>query len=113
MRFSPSALLRRMAPFSQFKLRTLFVLLTVLCVWFGYEVNRAGRQRRVLDQLANMDCVAFCAERWIPGREWLAPLIGKEYFRALKHLEINYLGTLCGADPFFVLQGEGALDQFK
>ncbi len=34
--------------YRQFSLRTFLVVLTIVCVWFGWQVNRANRQRQAV-----------------------------------------------------------------
>ena len=39
----------------QFSLRTFLVLLTLVCVWFGWQVNRVNRQRKAVAWVLQMD----------------------------------------------------------
>ncbi len=38
----------------QFSLRTFLVLLTLVCVWFGWQVNRVNRQRKAVAWVLEM-----------------------------------------------------------
>ncbi len=38
----------------KFSLRTFFVLLTLVCVWFGWQVNQANRQRKAVAWVLEM-----------------------------------------------------------
>ncbi len=38
----------------QFSLRTFLVLLTLVCVWFGWQVNRVNRQRKAVAWVLQM-----------------------------------------------------------
>jgi hypothetical protein len=42
---APTAETSKQLPYRQFSLRTFLVVLTIVCVWFGWQVNRANRQR--------------------------------------------------------------------
>ncbi len=38
----------------QFSLRTFLVVLTLVCVWFGWQVNQANRQRKAVAWVLEM-----------------------------------------------------------
>ncbi len=40
--------------YRQFSLRTVLVVLTLVCVWFGWQVNRANQQRKVVAWVLEM-----------------------------------------------------------
>ncbi len=40
--------------YRQFSLRTFLVVLTFVCVWFGWQVNRANRQRQAVAWVLEM-----------------------------------------------------------
>ena len=75
----------------QFSLRTLFVLVTVLCVWLAMTANRARKQREAVAAIEAMggtvyydyqidSTVTFLRRAKPDGQKWLRELIGKEYF---------------------------------
>jgi hypothetical protein len=77
----------------QFRLATLLIAVTALCVWLGIQVNRANRQRRsVAAILAAGGLVRYdfqeqnslsgkpIADAQPPGPRWLRKLIGDDYF---------------------------------
>ena len=75
----------------QFSLRTLFVLVTVLCVWLAVTVNRARKQREAVAAIEAVGGLVtyeyqydssdtFSATAKPPGPEWLRELVGEEYF---------------------------------
>ncbi len=71
--------------YRQFSLRTFLVVLTVACVWFGWQVNRANRQRKAVAWVLDIggavkyDYEVDDAGSYIPdakptGPEWLRDL---------------------------------------
>ena len=88
----------------RFSLRTLLVLMTVLCVWIGIQVNSARRQREAVAAILKAGgTVAFDYQvvrqplpttpgsHWLssdtknspPGPAWLRRQIGDDYFRTV------------------------------
>ena len=66
-------------------LRTLFVVVTVLCVAFAVVANRANRQRRAVARLQEVNAVARYdyeerANSPPPTLSWLRKLLGIDYF---------------------------------
>jgi len=74
----------------QFSLRTLLLVVTVVCVWLGVETERARRQKRAIDailaaggrvhydfQIADDDSLLPAAKPWAP--RWLESALGREY----------------------------------
>ena len=53
----------------RFSLRTLFVLVTVLCVWLGYQVNLVSQRRDFVRMLEQSPVYPTKKGRWAP-REW-------------------------------------------
>ena len=41
--------------YRQFSLRTFLVVLTIVCVWFGWQVNRANQQRKAVAWVLEME----------------------------------------------------------
>ena len=68
----------------QFSLRTLFVLLTVLCVWLAVTVNRARKQREAVAAIEAVGGMVLYEHQYDdsepPGPKWLRELVGDEYF---------------------------------
>ena len=83
----------------QFSLRTLFVVVTLLCVWLGIIVIQAREQRLAVEAIRAVGGFAHYTYqysaptgvlRWpkvlgnppppLPGPVWLRKLIGPEYF---------------------------------
>ena len=81
-----------------FRLRTLFVLTTILVVWFGVVVNRAYEQREAVRAMKALGAMVFYdwqlgRPRGIknflprprqaepPGPKWLRRVIGDEFFQ--------------------------------
>jgi hypothetical protein len=85
----------------RFSLRTLLVGMTVLCVWLGFKVNTARRQKEAVDAIlkaggevrfdyqvvpdpgGNSSLRAYDVTLLPPGPAWLRKLIGDEYFRSV------------------------------
>ena len=40
--------------YRQFSLHTFLVVLTLVCVWFGWQVNRANQRRQAVDWVLQM-----------------------------------------------------------
>jgi Leucine Rich repeat len=94
----------------RFSLRTLLVMMTVLCVWLGIQVNAARRQKQAVEAILKAggsvnytyqlrpDADRFvgpgfsmfpCARNAsIPGPTWLRKLIGDDYFRTAFQVQI-------------------------
>ena len=84
--------IKRRPRWLRFSLRTLLVVITVLCVWLGFKVNAARRQKEAVDAIlkaggtvfydfqrpANVVGVPVATEP--PGARWLRRLLGDEYF---------------------------------
>ena len=68
----------------QFSLRTLFIVVTVFCVWLAITAKRAREQRQAVEAIrAVHGAIAFQHQldrTEPPGPEWLRQLIGDEYF---------------------------------
>jgi hypothetical protein len=76
----------------RFSLRMLLAVMTMLCIWLGFKVNAARRQREAVDAIvkaggsvvydfqrpANIVGVPVATEP--PGARWLRRLLGDEYF---------------------------------
>ena len=82
----------------RFSLRMLLVVITVLCVWLGFTVNAARRQKAALTAIqcvggqfafdyqhltprGRIDEAAFDPKATAPGPAWLREWIGDDYFR--------------------------------
>ena len=84
----------------RFSLRTLLVVMTVLCVWLGFKVNAARRQKEAVEAILKAggeiffdyqlepptgqpDKFNFDFDQNVspPGPAWLREQLGEEYFR--------------------------------
>src|SRR5262245_8259132 len=91
----------------RFSLRTMLVLITALCIWLGFQVNAARRQREAVTAILNAGGIvaydyqvvsrrqrtslapgisswqdySFDSGRATPGPKWLRQYIGDDYFR--------------------------------
>ena len=94
----------------RFSLRMLLVVVTVLCVWLGFKVNAARRQREAVAAILKaggsvnytyelrQDAKRFPGPGFsmllivrnasIPGPAWLRKLIGDDYFRTAVQVQI-------------------------
>jgi hypothetical protein len=94
----------------RFSLRMLLVMVTVLCVWLGFKVNAARRQKLAVETILKVGgSVNYTYEfrpdgdRFVgpgfsmfpcgrnvptPGPAWLRKLIGDEYFRTASQVQI-------------------------
>jgi hypothetical protein len=83
----------------QFRLASLFLLLTVAAVWFGWQSNRARLQREIVAVIeAAGGAVAYSHQDTLPGGyshdppsgpAWLRRLIGNEYFQEVAFVNLN------------------------
>jgi len=92
----------------QYSLRTLFVLVTVLCVWLAVTANRARKQRAAVGVIEGLggrvyyDYEESDPVRWMlipagaikkpqpPGPVWLRELIGEEYFVSVTQVYFSH-----------------------
>ncbi|MCI0360604.1 MAG: hypothetical protein L0211_19170 [Planctomycetaceae bacterium] len=80
----------RFARWFQFRLGTLLLLITMLGVWLGIQVNRANRQRTAVAAITarkglikydyQTDMNPKTVNPGPPGPKWLRSLIGDDYF---------------------------------
>lgn len=98
----------------RFSLRTLFVLVTVLCVWLGFKVNSAHRQKEAVAMLRNAGAEIaydyqmvpvpppappmvlmhpggkmFDPNQLPPSPPWLRKFLGDEYFHAVVGVKLS------------------------
>src|SRR5262245_10359599 len=92
----------RMKKWFRFSLRTMLVLITALCIWLGFQVNAARRQREAVAAILKVGgSVKYDFQMVLnptipsplnvsykslkdaspPGPAWLRHLIGDEYFQ--------------------------------
>ncbi len=104
----PKATSHRKRRWLRFHLRTLLVLVTVLCVWLAFRTSVAMRQRDVVDRLGksfeqhtshpslrveydyewDADFKPTGADR-PPGPAWLQDLLGVDYFQTVIALHLH------------------------
>ena len=78
----------------QYSLRTLLVLVTVLCVWLAVTANRARKQREAVAAIEAVGGVVYYeyqtkSGQKPPGPKWLRELIGDEYFVSVVLVDFN------------------------
>ena len=71
--------------FFRYSLRTLMLVVTLICVWLGITVKRAREQRSAVEAIQKLGGDVYYEHQFInsndpPGPEWLRQLIGDEYF---------------------------------
>src|SRR5262245_49243254 len=90
----------QMKKWFRFSLRTMLVLIAALCIWLGFQVNAAHRQREAVAAILNAggrvyydyqlppvplvagDSKYKCdLRRTPPGPNWLRQSLGDDYFR--------------------------------
>jgi hypothetical protein len=73
----------------RFSLRTLLLLLTVLCVWLGIQVNSVRRQREAVAVLSNARAsIKYHYQIELPT--WLRQYEVADYFRTVDEVGIGY-----------------------
>ena len=97
----------------------MMLAVTVLCIWLGITCNRANRQRRAVEVLAqtgtslSVEYDYQCDDKGItlggthpspPGPEWLRNLIGVDYFATVVSVELARSHTI--TDDSFRLVAE-------
>ncbi len=69
-----------------FSLRTMFILLTAVCVWVGYQVNWVRQRREFMGKLPTNN-IAYQEDLshqvQAPGMLWLFGEAGKHRFRSV------------------------------
>jgi hypothetical protein len=79
--------------FLQFRLRTLFVLLTALALWLGWQVRQAERQHRAVRAILDVggvveyDFQSQEANWWRPA--WVRQLIGSDFLHDVVAVEFD------------------------
>jgi hypothetical protein len=96
--------------FLRFSLRGLLLLVLLVSVWLGWQVNRAHKQRRAIAKIQELGgSVIFdyqviesryheSALHWNPKNEpaaapWLRDLVGEEYFREVIAVDLDETPT--------------------
>ncbi len=79
----------------RYSMRTLLVLVTVLCIWLGFVVSRAQRQRRTVEKIRRSDphsTAYYDYQKEDPaalrGPEWLRRWLGDDYFQHVVSVSI-------------------------
>jgi len=98
--------------FFRYSLRTLFVVVTVFCVWMGITAKRARDQKQAVEAILEMGGFVFYEHQGVPtgqalpwtrftysldgptpvdppGPAWLRKLIGDEYFFRVFWIQLN------------------------
>jgi hypothetical protein len=84
----------------RFSLRSLLVLVTVLCVWLGVKVNQARRQKEAVAALQELGATvtyaqhrvgpnAFNHDRELDVPGWLRELAGDDFFQSVISLNVG------------------------
>ena len=105
----------------RFGLRTLLLAMTVLCVWLGFKVNAARRQKEAVDAILKAGGTVTFSYQCVPVRgnpdalsldpnalpttpAWLRACLGEDFFR--NTVEVNLSGRAiferrsCATDEF-------------
>jgi Leucine-rich repeat (LRR) protein len=78
----------------QFSLRTMMVVVTLLCIWLGITANRANRQRRAVETITKAGGEVLYDYQTVtgarpPGPEWLRTLLGENFFSEVAAVGLN------------------------
>jgi Leucine Rich repeat len=90
----------------RFSLRTLLVVMTVLCVWLGFKVNAARRQKEAVEAIikaggtvtfgyqcvpvrGNPDALALDPNALPNAPAWLRTCLGDDFFRTADEVILN------------------------
>jgi hypothetical protein len=103
----PPAKLSRRRSWFRYSLSTLFILLTIGCVWLGYIVNRAQRQQRAMVMVHELDGIYYYDSR---GAFPLAPLDSSSTLRERPGLELfrHVRGILLPLNPMLTTRSANA-----
>src|SRR4051794_10677016 len=94
----------------KFSLKTLLIVLTLFCVWFGTWAGQSNRQRRAVEAIARNggefryahqkkagttgSNTIFLAQAEPPGPKWLRQCLGDDYFVTPVTLSITNQGEI-------------------
>lgn len=92
-----------------YSLRTFFIVVTLVCVWVGWEANRARRQGEAVREVERLGGVvhfdhqydekgSFQSDREPYAPVWLREALGEEHFRHVVVLDLSYGGPRSGAN---------------
>ena len=95
----PASVVKPKRRWLSYSLRTMLLLVTLLCVWLGVQVNRANKQRRAVEAIEKLGGAVMydCEERRYrpggsgskpPGPAWLRTLIGRDYFDTVVQVDL-------------------------
>src|SRR5262245_12831761 len=87
-------------PWLRFSLRTLLILVTLLCVWLAMEKNLLAGPRRAVEMVEQYHGrVGYRRQRAAPGRfddslelttaPWLRRLFGDDYFKEVVDVDLR------------------------
>jgi hypothetical protein len=82
----------------RYSMRTLLVVVTLLCIWLGLVVSRAERQRQTVAALRAMNAQVFYDTPLLnPGGQpanwrWLRSWIGDDYFDDITYVSVRHGG---------------------
>jgi hypothetical protein len=110
--------------FLRFSLRGLLLLVLLISVWLGLQVNRAHKQRRAIAKIQELggsvvfdyqvvDSVDKPVLSWDPKKEpsaskWLRDLVGEEYFRNVVAIDLSKTPT--GDEDLWILNDLPQID---
>ena len=70
---------KRKRRFLRFSIRTLLIVLTISCVWLGWKVERARKQREAVAWVQELGGgLSYDSES--PGPQWLRKRLGRHFF---------------------------------
>jgi hypothetical protein len=91
----------------QYSLRAFLVVVTLVCLWLGWEANRARRQKQAVDEVLRLGGVVrfdyqlddkggLVDDAQPSAPAWLREALGDEHFRKVVTLDLSYGGPRLG-----------------
>jgi hypothetical protein len=91
----------------RFSLRAFLIVVTLVCIWVGWQANRARRQGEAVQEVQRLGGVvhfdyqyddqgAFQSDREPSTPNWLREILGDEHFRRVVVLDLSFGGPRKG-----------------
>src|SRR5262245_40067519 len=110
-----AATIPQMKRWLRFSLRTMLLLITALCIWLGFQINAARRQKEAVAAILSVGGAVYYdyqyaplavggpsytldQNRTPPGPQWLRQCIGDDYFRTVVNVIFDRPNNIAKGD---------------